>query len=189
MIVRALRYLSLLFIMLPGVAARAHAAEYVARPETPMMYAPADSSADSLPRYDNRWRLQLGGAVVSQHGIGPEYFPTANIDYRWTGIRSSERGFAVGPIGELGVNLLVPYLKGGLEMRMGGFFLDGHAGTTLFLFAGGHSASFGPLFFAGTCGGYMFKLGSARLELEAGFNAAAINQPAAIAYSTLAIAW
>jgi hypothetical protein len=35
----------------------------------------------------------------------------------------------------------------------------------------------------------MFKLGDARMELEAGVNATALDRPAAFPYATIAFAW
>jgi hypothetical protein len=177
-----IRHTLLLITMMLGAMTAARAAIVELSPR-----APADT-VDSA-RLDNRWRVQAGGAAFLQRGLGPQYFPTVNIDYRWTGIVRPGSEFAIGPVAELGVNILVPYGKGGLEVRVGDFFLDAHMGMTVGLFVGAESAGLGPVVFTGSCGGYMFTLGRTRLELETGFNVADINGARAIAYATTAIAW
>jgi hypothetical protein len=148
--------------------------------------APADSSVDTGAFRDHRWRLQAGGIAVLERTSPTHYLALVNLDHRWTWLSShDDGGFASGPLVEIGINLIVPYMKTGIEMRDGKYFFDLHGGVSAFLDFG----EFAFPIFCGGCGGYMFKLGDTRMELEAGVNATIIDELVAFPYTTIAIAW
>jgi hypothetical protein len=178
---------SIIALLFVGAARTALASSPAPEPE-PAFRAPADSSRDSARTNGNRLRLQAGVAGVLQKSLPPQPFPFANLDYRWGPALHPERAFSMGPIAEIGVNMIIPYGKLGLEMRSGDFFLDAHGGVTVGLFAGGHDAGFGMVFFAGACTGYLFTLGSVHMELETGFNLPGIDPSIYIPYATLGVA-
>jgi hypothetical protein len=178
----------LTLLLLLGAMASASAAGLVPSEADPIFRAPADSSADTGALTDHRWRVQAGAFGVIQSTYHAQYLPTINLDHRWTWLFPHEpTGYAIGPLAEAGVSILLPYAKAGIEMRLNRFFLDMHGGVTVGV-APEVEGFMVPVFY-GSCAGYMFDFNGTRIELEAGFNATTLDVLVTMPYATIALAW
>lgn len=181
-----------IILLLAAIASTDAGATAAAMPERDLLIAPPDDSISAPTSIDpSRLRLMVGGALVIQKNVSDlQPFPFANINYRWSpSFTPGRRPVVIGPTAEIGINLIFPYAKGGLEIRSEHLFFDAHGGLTTGYLIGGHSASFALIPFVGAEGGYLFDVGGVQLELETGINTGMVTPFIAFPYLTVGVAF
>lgn len=146
---------------------------------------PDDSTSQPAPIGPDRWRAMIGGVVAGYVDITrPLFVPIVNINYRWSpSFTPGKDHLVIGGTTEVGIYLIIPYAKGGLEIRSERFFADVHAG--------GVPLPLPPFLipFVGVESGFRFPYGSSNMELETGINVVPAEPVFLLPYMTIGVAF